>query len=59
MYNIKTECGQFDFLNEKHMLRWKEKFGNCKKGCWEKICEQKDLDMKGLHIKMTELKVEK
>lgn len=41
---LQLPCGSFiEFLNESHLITWTNTFGDCKKGCWTKDCENVDL----------------
>lgn len=59
MYKFVIPCGCIEFLNDEQFLYWAEKYGNCKKGCIDKICEQKEVCVNGFVIKVKDFNVEK
>ena len=59
MYNYNLECQHdMDFYNIDHYLTWVDLYGgNCKCGCKDKICEQKEIEVNGKKIKFNEFEI--
>jgi hypothetical protein len=46
-----------DFYDLDHYLTWIGLYGDCKQGCKDKICKEKEMIVNGVKIKFSEIEV--
>lgn len=56
MYKCVLECNRvIDFYDIGHYLRWISLYGGCQRGCRDKICKQREVNINGMIVKFNEV----